>query len=200
MQKLRSILSFFSPRLLEEPKAEAVKRGLPLRVMFQDEARFGRISEPYACWAPPGFRPDVPAQIIREYTYLYGVVSPKDGKADFLILPAMDGDCMNVFLAELSQRYEGEYLAIFWDGAPCHQPGAIIVPDNIWLEKMPPKCPDLNPEENIWDDMRESFFANLLFDSMQAVESQMVVAANFYEANPTRVQSITAWPWIISML
>ena len=48
--------------------------------------------------------------------------------------------------------------------------------------------------------MRESFFANLLLDSMEAVESQLIIAANFYEANPKRVQSITAWPWIISML
>jgi DDE superfamily endonuclease len=173
---------------------------LPLRVMFQDEARFGRITEPYACWAPAGIRPDVPSQIIREYTYLYGAVSPKDGRCDFLILPAMDGECMNVFLAELSRRYADEYLAIFWDGAPCHQPGAIIIPENIWLEKLPARCPDLNPEENIWDDMRESFFANLLFDSMHAVESQLITAANFYEANPKRVQSITAWPWIISVL
>ena len=166
--------------------------------MFQDEARFGRITEPYACWAPPGFRPNVAAQIIREYTYLYGAISPKDGKADFLILPAMDGACMSVFLAELSSRYPSEYLAIFWDGAPCHQPGAIVVPDNIWLEKLPPKCPDLNPQENIWDDMRESFFPNLLFDSMDAVASQLVTAANFYEANPKRVQSIAGWDWIVS--
>ena len=196
----RSISSFFPLRLLDEPRAEAARRGLPLRVMFQDEARFGRITEPYACWAPAGFRPNVPPQIVREYTYLYGALSPQDGKADFLILPAMDGDCMNMFLEELSQRYAGEYLAIFWDGAPCHQPGAITVPDNIWLEKLPPKCPDLNPQENIWDDMRESFFANHLFNSMPAVESQLITAANFYEANPARVKSIASWPWIISMI
>jgi transposase len=195
---LPRISSFFSPQLVNEARLEAEKRGLPLRVMFQDEARFGRITEPYACWAPPGFRPNVSAQIIREYTYLYGAISPKDGKADFLILPAMDGPCMNVFLEELSRRYPSEYLAIFWDGAPCHQPGAITIPDNIWLEKLPPKCPDLNPQENIWDGIRESFFANLLFDSMDAVESQLVTAANFYEANPKRIQSISGWDWIIS--
>ncbi len=107
---------------------------------------------------------------------------------------------MNVFLDVLSQRYANEYLAIFWDGAPCHQPGAITIPDNIWLEKLPPKCPDLNPQENIWDDMRESFFANLLFDSMKAVEAKLITAANFYEANPKRVQSIAEWNWIVSKL
>jgi hypothetical protein len=34
---------------------------------------------------------------------------------------------------------------------------------------------------------------NLLFDSMEAVEAKMAVAANFYEANQKRVQSIAAW-------
>ncbi len=53
MQRRRSISSFFSPRLLEEPKAEASKRGLPLRVMFQDEARFGASRSP----TPAGRRP-----------------------------------------------------------------------------------------------------------------------------------------------
>jgi len=86
-------LSFFFPKLLDEPRAEAQRRGVPLRVMFQDEARFRRISEPYACWAPPDIRPDVPAQIIREHTYLYGAASLQDGKCVFLILPAMDGEC-----------------------------------------------------------------------------------------------------------
>jgi hypothetical protein len=124
---------------------------------------------------------------------------PEDVECDFLILPAMDGDCMNVFLAELSHRYADEYLVIFWDGAPCHQFGAIVVPDNIWRDYLPARCPDLVPEENIWDDMRESFFANFLFDSMQAVEAQLVTAANFYETNPDRVKSGASWAWIVSM-
>ena len=168
--------------------------------MFQDEARCGRIADPSRCWAPPTCRPDVPAQIVREYTYLYGALSPKDGKADFLILPAMDGACMSAFLKELSQRYPDTYLAIFWDGAPCHQPGAITIPDNIWLEKLPPRSPDLNPQENIWDDMRESFFNNTLFNSMEAVETQLITAARFYEANPKHVQSIAGWHGIVSTL
>ena len=49
----------------------------PVRVMFEDEARFGRITEPRRCWAPPGVRPEVNTQIVREYEYVYGAVSPK---------------------------------------------------------------------------------------------------------------------------
>ena len=47
--------------------------------MFTDEARFGRMNRIRPCWAPIGTRPAVAAQLIREYIYLYGAVSPKDG-------------------------------------------------------------------------------------------------------------------------
>src|SRR6516165_5013364 len=56
--------------------------------MFGDEARFGRMNRPRPCWAPIGTRPAVACQLIREYVYLYGAVSPKDGTCIFLILPA----------------------------------------------------------------------------------------------------------------
>jgi hypothetical protein len=65
-------------------------------VFFQDDARFGRINEPQDCRAMPGFRPEVPSQIIREYTYVYDAVCPFDGAACHLILPAVNGACMNV--------------------------------------------------------------------------------------------------------
>jgi len=61
------------------------------------EARFGRINELKKCRAPKGISPEVPSQMIREYTYLYGAFSHKDGESNFFILPAMDSRCMNIF-------------------------------------------------------------------------------------------------------
>ena len=49
--------------------------------MFQDEAGFGRITDPAACWAPPKKRPNVPCLKIREYKSVYGAVSPLDGES-----------------------------------------------------------------------------------------------------------------------
>ena len=40
---------------------KAGKKGRPLRVMFQDEARFGRVS-----------RPEVSGQMVREFVYVFG--------------------------------------------------------------------------------------------------------------------------------
>ena len=65
---------------MRKARRRAARRGRNLRIMFADEARFGRMNRPRPCWAPRGVRPSVAAQLIREYIYLYGAVSPKDGR------------------------------------------------------------------------------------------------------------------------
>lgn len=64
---------------MRKARRAARKRGRNLRIMFADEARFGRMNRPRPCWAALGTRPEVAAQLIREYIYLYGAVAPKDG-------------------------------------------------------------------------------------------------------------------------
>ena len=168
--------------------------------MFQDEARFGRINDPRRCWSPKGTRPKVGKQIIREYTYAYGAVSPGDGVSDFLILPVMTAFAMEIFLEEVARRHGDEYILMIYDGAPCHSPGALNIPDNMMTQTLPPYSPQLNPTENIWDDIREKFFANLVFGSMGAVENKLSEACIHYEDNPETVQSITGFTWIVDNL
>jgi DDE superfamily endonuclease len=170
-----------------------------LKTFLQDEARFGRITDPRNCWAPPGCRPVVKKQIVREYIYAYGAVCPFDGDSCYLILPRMDAACMNVFLAELSGRYPNNLLLVVYDGAPCHSKGALKIPANIRVVTLPPHSPELNPAENKWDDMREKFFGNMVFDSIKAVEDRLITACKFYEQNPKIVQSFSAWNWIIDV-
>jgi hypothetical protein len=80
--------------------------------MFADEARFGRINRPRPCWAPRPVRPQVAAQLIREYIYLYGAVAPKDGTCVYLIMPASDTECFEIFLKTLSRRFAREDILL----------------------------------------------------------------------------------------
>ncbi len=173
---------------------------MPLRVMFQDEARFGRITDPKRCWSPKGVRPIVSSQIVREYTYLYGAVSPQDGRSDFLILPAMNLVNMEIFLNEIRLRYPDEYIFLFFDGATGHSLKGLKIPPNMSIETIPAYSPEINPTENIWDDLREKFFGNLLFHSMNAPKNRLCEAAMAYEADHEKVKSITGWQWILSAL
>jgi DDE superfamily endonuclease len=164
--------------------------------MFEDEARFGRISDPYRCWAPPGVRPEVAVQVVREYEYVYGAVSPHDGVLDTLVLPEVNAEAMSVFLAEVAQRHAGEFVVMVLDGAGWHRAKRLQVPSNMKLIPLPAWSPQLNPAEHIWDEVREKWFANWLWESWDQVESQLMSGLSVLEADPQRVACLTGFDWI----
>jgi transposase len=123
--------------------------------MFTDEARFGRMNRIRTCWAPIGTRPAVAAQFIREYIYLYGAVAPKDGTCVYLIMPTSNTACFQVFLDVLARKFARQDILLVLDGAPNHRCGDLVVPDNVTLLYLPPYSPELNPKENLWDEIRE---------------------------------------------
>jgi putative transposase len=164
--------------------------------MFADEARFGRINRPRPCWAPIGIRPKVAAQLIREYTYLYGAVCPKDGTCVYLIMPTSDTACFQAFLDVLSRKYARQQILLVLDGAPNHHSDELLVPDNISLLFLPPYAPELNPKENLWEEIREKIFKNYALKSMDAVYQKLKEAVLYIERNPGIVKSITSFPYI----
>ena len=118
----------------------------------------------------------------------------------------MTAVAMKVFLDELARRHDGQYILMIYDGAPCHSPGALNIPDTMTVRTLPPYSPQLNPVENIWDDMREKFFANIVFESMDAVENKISEAASTTRkkrklSNPSRLSHglLIIYRWRIGM-
>ena len=133
----------------------------PLRLMFQDEARFGRISDTCYCWAQKPIRPMAQAMLTHQYTYAYGAVSPIDGRFDSLVLPHVNGYSMQWFINEVASRYPQENIVMVVDGAGWHK-ADFKLPSNLKLHFLPPYSPELNPQEHIWDDLREKWFHNIV--------------------------------------
>ena len=168
--------------------------------MFTDEARFGRINRLRPCWAPIGTRPEVAAQLIREYIYLYGAVSPTDGACVYLIMPISNTECFQVFLEALARKFARQDILLVLDGAPNHRCGDLAVPDNIALLYLPPYSPELNPKENLWDEIREKIFKNYALKSIGEVRAKLRQAVLYIERNPNLVRSITSFPYIVKSL
>jgi hypothetical protein len=168
--------------------------------MFQDEARFGRINEPKRCWAGPGERPQVKAQLVREFTYAYSATCPKDGRSVSLILPEANTECMNLHLEEIGRSFPGEEIILVLDGAGWHKSKTMALPANLHLLPLPPYCPDLNPQENVWKVLRETWFDNLVFSSMDAVEDRLELALKHMGHHPEILRSVVAYPWLIDLL
>jgi transposase len=168
--------------------------------MFQDEARFGRISEGTKCWAFSGSRPQVGAQIIRQYTYAYAALSPNDGMMDSFILPDMYTDTLSLFLEQVAHRHQKEFIVMVLDGAPCHRSGTLVVPENLRLVEQPSYSPELNPVEHLWEEIREKWFANKTFDSMSAVIDMLITSLRSLEQSPQRIRSLAGFNWILNSL
>ncbi len=134
--------------------------------------------------------------LVREDEYAFAAVSPQDGMLDTLVLPTANTEAMSVFLAEVSRRHAEEFIVMVLDGAGWHKARRLPVPANMRLLSLPPWSPQLNPVEHVWDEIREKWFANRVFDSMNAVEEQLLTALKTLEEDATRVASLTGFDWI----
>ena len=54
--------------------------------------------------------------VTQEYTYAYAAVSVTDGVLDSLILPHVNGACMQLFLDEVCARHPDERIVMVLDG------------------------------------------------------------------------------------
>ena len=182
---------------MRKARRAAARRGRCLRIMFADEARFGRINRPRPCWAPIGTRPEVASQLIREYIYLYGAVCPKNGTCVYLIMPTSNTACFQAFLDILARKFARQDILLVLDGAPNHRCGDLALPDNISLLFLPPYSPELNPKENLWDEIREKIFKNYALKSINAVRAKLKLPSSISNAipkssNPSRPSHISS--------
>lgn len=185
---------------VSEALKDANPGGLPVRVMMQDEGRFGRMVRSKRCWAPKGLRPEMPQQQIRQYIYAYAAVSPLDGVMDSLVLPTVNTKMMGLFLNEVGQRHPGEFILMFADKAAWHTTAKLTVPANMKLCALPAYSPQLNPAEHIWEEVREKHFPNYAGKDLDQVKDDLAEALLSLENNPKLVQSLTGFHWILSAL
>lgn len=173
--------------------------GRKIRVMFQDEARFGRMVRIRRCWSPAPERPTVSNGYERQFVYVYGAVSPVEGEMDWMICREMNTERMSSFLEKVHSAHPEEFIIMVVDGASSHKSKQLCCPENIRLVALPPYSPELNPQEHVWDELREKEFPNRVFNELAAVERQLEKGlARMSEDSPS-LRSLTAWPWIISL-
>lgn len=168
-----------------------------VRLMFEDEAGFGRINKPKRCWCPKGIRPITPCHHIREYRYTYGAVEPLTGDSFFLVMPHCNTDCMNIYLEHLSINYADDLILLVMDKASWHRSKTLVIPNNIRILHIPPYTPEMNPIEQIWKEIRKLGFKNEIFQTLEKVVDRLCDTINSL-SNAT-IKSITGRDWILSM-
>ena len=66
----------------------------------------------------------------------------------------------------------------------------LAVPDNITLLPLPPRSPELNPVENIWQFIRDNWLSNRVFRSYEDIVALCCDAWNNLIDRPRKIMSI----------
>ncbi len=191
---MKSLKKFFS-RLDKIAQEKGVDTAC-IEIWFADEARIGQKNKITRRWAKRGSRPCAPHDQRTASTYIFGAICPKEGKGAGLVLPRCNIQAMNLHLAEIAtQVAPGAIAALLLDQAGWHISNKLVVPANIVIVHLPPKCPELNPTENIWQFMRDNWLSNRVFKSYTEIVDHCCEAWNKLMDQPWRIMSIGLRDW-----
>ncbi|MUL36765.1 hypothetical protein BWI75_10490 [Gloeocapsopsis sp. AAB1 = 1H9] len=165
--------------------------------MAADEGRFGRTGELSACWCPPGFRPTIARQQVRQYVYAFVAVAPVLGMLSCLVLPYANTVTMTLFLQQVSFEFADYFIILQVDRAAWHRAKHLQVPHNNRLLPQPAYAPEVMPVEHVWDDIREKHFDNRIFKLLDMVEDTLCDALKELIDAPERLRSMTFFPHMI---
>ena len=162
-------------------------------------------------WADKGSRPPAPRDCRYSWAYIFGAVCPARGtgaplvlppscchpRAAPLVLPCADKEAMTLHLAEISRAVApGAHAVVIIDGAGWHKPGGRLkLPDNISTLTLPPYSPELNPQENIWQYLRQNYLSNQVFETYTAIVDACCAAWNALVRQPDQITSIASRDW-----
>jgi hypothetical protein len=163
----------------------------PIEIWFEDEARVGQKNGQVRQWARRGTRPRQPADQRYENAYLFGAICPARGVGAALALPHADTAAMQLHLDEISRHVaEGAHAVLLLDRAGWHTTGKLNVPENITPIFLPSRAPELNPVENVWQDLRSNWLSNRVFDTYDAIIDAACEASMKLMAMPETITSI----------
>ncbi len=136
-------------------------------------------------------------QWLFEYLWLYGLVEPKTGDSFFYEFSHLDTACFEKFLELFSQAYPNEIHIIQLDNGRPHLSLDLSIPENIILLFQPPYCPEVNPIERLWKEIKKTL-KNKVFDSLDFLRKKLGnILAEFSQ---TAIASITGYGFILDAL
>lgn len=163
---------------------------------FEDEARIGQQGTLTRVWAKKGTRPRVTRQQQYLSTYLFGAVCPAKDLSVGLILPLSNTTMMQLFLNELSLKIAlGGHAVLVVDRAGWHTTAKLNVPENISLLPLPPYSPELNPMEQVWQQLRQRWLANRCYANYEAIVDASCQAWNEFTSKLNAIKNLCSREW-----
>ena len=168
-----------------------------MRVFSQDESRFGLLTVRRRRLTARGVQPVGTVQHVFEWFYVYGAVAPATGERFFLELPYLNADNFQLFVDAFAHAFSDSFNILLLDNSGVHTAQRIRWPDNVRCVWLPPYCPELNPIERLWRDLKDDL-AWQQFISVDVQQDYVGQLLRAYDA-PT-LQSLTGYTYLVEAI
>jgi transposase len=167
-----------------------------IEIWWQDESRIGQQGSLSRVWASKGTRPRVVRQRQFLSTYIFGAVCPDRDLGCALVLPECNAGMTQLHLKQISEHIqEGYHGIVLMDRASWHTTEALNIPENITLMPLPPYSPELNPMEQVWQQLRKIKLSNTVFKDYDDILDSCCEAWNCFCDEDGNIQNLCTRDW-----
>ncbi len=167
-------------------------------IYFADEMRSGTRSQCKSRWSETGHRPCCRMKLGYEFCYLYTALCPATGHLLALILPDMSKESFCLFCTYFSEQVKHRFahtpVLLIADGAGAHQKD-VCLKVGIALQHLPRACPELNPVERFFEELRKQM-SNQVYDTIEEVEESLSRILQTYFQDPQQIIQLCHYPYI----
>ena len=158
----------------------SMAEGGKAKIFFVDEAHFRADVELRSQWVLRGEPAlvDSSSPSLGEKATYYSAVCLETGEVEVMPVEGnTNAETSVAFLKRLREKYPG-LLIVVWDNGPAHRGDAmrtyLTTPDlQLRLVALPAYSPDFNPDEAIWEWVREEVTANTCFGTAAKVREKV---------------------------
>jgi len=183
---------------VEFPKIRTAAKRAKAELFFEDESGVRSDFHAGTTWAPRGQTPIVRVTGQRFSLNMISAISAK-GELRFMVVKGGVG--AKVFLTFLKRLLQGHRRRVYLivDGHPAHR--AKIVKNfvastdgRLKLFFLPPYSPELNPDELVWNDVKNNGVARSMISQPGDLHRAVVGRLRFLQKSPERVRSFFQAP------
>jgi hypothetical protein len=139
----------------------------PRRVLSRDERRVGLPTVRRRRLTAQGIQPVGVVQQTVEWFYVHGAVAPTTGARFFLGWPSLNADAFHIVVDTCAPAFPDSLTLLLLANSGAHTAQRLQWPDHVRYVRLPPSCPELNPIESVWRDLKDDL-AWLQFPHLEA--------------------------------
>ena len=182
-------------RWLQEdyPAIRAKARRQKAEIWFADEAGVRSDCHAGTTWAPRGQTPIVSSTGARFGLNVISAVSPQGHFRFMCVQGRVNGGVFLEFLKRLIHNAPRKIFLIV-DGHPTHKAKMVqkyvaSVSDRLELFFLPPYSPELNPDELVWNDLKNNAIGRKAIIDAQQMKAEVLSFLRFLQKMPERIRS-----------